>query len=235
MADTDWGLMDNSLALGAVLHGQDTGITPPSGGGSAVYGFNSIDGEIIGAVGRHTVIANNSPTASGARIQGAIKRLSSAQTTGFSPLFFVSATGTDVNDNGYLLGLEDAAPYRIVLRKGTIIGGIPQATDDEYLRRSSQQYQISDDLWHHIALAATVQPNGEVYLNVYENDLTTNDVTSPVWTAIDGMTQFVDNVTGINSGSAPFTGGGYVGFAFSVQEAIGSRAAFDHIQIRRQT
>jgi hypothetical protein len=233
MADSDWANLNNELTPAEVGKDTTASLTPPNGGGTHVYAFNSLDGTVTGAAGKYCLLANFAPTASGSWIAAALKRLSSASLTGFSPLLYIQATGNDVSDNAYLLGLENADPYRIVLRKGTIIGGIPQANDGEYLRRSSQQYQISDDLWHHIAVEAVRQPNGEVYLNCWENDLSVNPVTAPVWAAIDGMTQFIDDVPGINSGSAPY-GGGYCGFAFSVAEAVAVRAAFDHIQIRRQ-
>lgn len=233
MADSDWSNLNNSLTPAEVAHDVTASLTPPNGGGTHVYAYNSLSGTIVGASGKCCDIANFKPTAFGAWIAAALKRLSSASNTGFSPLLYIQATGNDTADNAYLLGLEDADPYRIVLRKGTIIGGIPQANDGEYLRRSSQQYQISDDLWHHIAVEAVKQPNGEIYLNCWQNDLSSNPVTAPVWTPIDGMTQFIDDVPGINSGTPPL-GGGYCGFSFSVAEAIAVRAAFDHIQIRRQ-
>jgi len=233
MADSDWGNLNNNLEPAEVAHDTTASLTPPNGGGTHVYAFNSLNGTVTGSAGKYCAIANFSPTAYGTWAAGAVKRLSSAQNTGFSPFLFVHASGNDVSDNAYLLGLEDADPYRIVLRKGSIIGGVPQANDGEYLRRSSQQYQISDDLWHHIAVEAVRQPNGEVYLNCWENDLASNPVTAPVWNPIDGMTQFIDDVPGINSGSAPYTAG-YCGFAFCVQEAIAVRAAFDHIQFKRQ-
>lgn len=234
MASTDWAALDNELGFADLAQDVTAGITPPNGGGTHVYALNCLDGTVTGAAGKYCLIGNFSPTSSGTWIAGAVKRLSSAQNTGFSPLLYIMATGHDVNDGGYLLGLEDADPYRIVLRKGTIIGGIPVAADGEYLRRSSAQYQISDDLWHHIALEAVEQPNGEIYLNCWESDLVAHAVTAPVWTAIPGMTQFIDDAVGINSGTLPHSGGGYCGFAMAVAEAIGTRSAFDHIQLRRQ-
>jgi len=233
MADSDWANLDSQLTGAEVGQDVTASLTPPNGGGTHVYAFNSLNGTVIGAAGKYCAIANFSPTAEGTWAAAAIKRLSSSQNTGFSPFLFIHASGYDTTDNAYLLGLEDADPYRIVLRKGSIIGGVPQANDGEYLRRSSQQYQISDDLWHHIAVEAVTQPNGEVYLNCWMNDLASNPVTAPSWVAIDGMTQFVDDVPGINSGSAPY-GAGYCGFAMAVQEAIAVRAAFDHIQFKRQ-
>jgi hypothetical protein len=235
MASSDWSDLDNQLAFASVAQAATTGLTPPSGGGTFTYAFNSLSGTVTGAAGKFCVLGNFHPTLSGTWIAGAVKRLAGSQNTGFSPFLFIQAPGYDVNDQAYILGLEDADPYRIVLRKGTIIDGVPAAdTTGTYLRRSSQQYQISDDLWHHLALECVEQPNGECYLNVWESDLAAHAVTAPSWTAIAGMAQFIDDAAGINSGSLPLSGGGYAGFACAVAEAIGVRAAFDHIQIRRQ-
>jgi hypothetical protein len=234
MAETDWAALDNELLSPDVAQTDTTGITPPNGGGASTFVFNSFTGTATGAAGRYTLIGNFSPMASGGASIGAVKRLPSAQATGFSPFLYLLARGHDVNDEAYLLGLEDADPYRIVLRKGQIISGVPAAVDGEYLRRSSQQYQLADGLWHHLAIEATEQANGEIYLNCWESDLLVHPVTAPSWQPIAGMSQYIDDAGGINSGSLPYSGGGYAGFGFAIQEAIGVRAAFDHLQFRRQ-
>ena len=192
-----------------------------------------MDSEAIGAVGLYCVIADFQPMQSGGRISGCIKRLPSGSNTGFSPLFFMSAGGKSVNDTAYILGLEDAEPYRIVLRKATILSGVPQAVDDNYLARSSRQYNASAGLWHHLRLDVIEQPSGDVTLEVAKNDLALHPCTSPVWESIDGMAQFVDDVAAINTGSAPLIGG-YVGFAAAYQQSIATRVGFDQIQILRQ-
>jgi len=234
MASDDWTELANVLSAGIVARGASGGFTPPNGGGTAVYVAHCLDGTVTGAVGSYCNLANYGPLASGGSIRACVKRLSSAANTGFSPFLYILAGGTDVADNAYLLGLEDRDPYRIVLRKGSILGGIPEATDGEYLRRSSDEYQISDDLWHHIRLDALVEPTGDVVLNVYESDLSTHACTAPSWSAITGMAQFVDDVAGVNSGSLPYTSG-YAGFASAHQEQISARVAWDHIQLLRQT
>lgn len=238
MGQSDWtDLTSTPLSAAAVARGVTAGITPPNGGGSFVYGYNSLDGTSTGVVGKTVNLANFIPTAAGGSIRGAVKRLSSTGTTGFSPFFIACAAGITTTDSAYLLGLEDADPYKIVLVKTTIVSGVN--TDDTAvttLRESSAEYQISDDEWHHIRLDVIVQDNGDVLLSVFENaNLAVNDVTAPVWTAVAGMTDYIDDRLQINTGSAPLTPGGYWGFAFAVQEAINRRAAFDAIAVYRAT
>jgi len=78
------------------------------------------------------------------------------------------------------------------------------------------------------------QANGEIYLNCWESDLVAHPVTAPSWVAIPGMAQYIDDAAGFNSGTLPYSGGGYCGMAMALSEAIGVAAAFDHIQFRRQ-
>jgi len=237
MGQNDWTDLTSILSAAAVARGVTAGITPPNGGGSFVFGFNSLDGTSIGAVGKYCSLANFIPTAAGGSIRGALKRLSSSANTGFSPFLIGCAAGVTVNDTAYLLGLQDEDPYKIVLVKSTIISGVN--TDDTAvttLRSSSAEYQISDDDWHHLRLDVIVQDNGDVLLSVFENaDLVTNDVTAPVWTAVAGMTDYIDDRLQINTGSAPLTPGGYWGFGYAVSEAINRRAAVDAIEVYRAT
>jgi len=99
MADSDWSNLNNSLAPAEVAHDTTASLTPPNGGGTHVYAYNSLNGTIVGASGKCCDIANFKPTASGAWIAAAMKRLSSASNTGFSPLLYIQATGNDTADN----------------------------------------------------------------------------------------------------------------------------------------
>jgi len=237
MGLADWQDLDGALTTADVRRGiANSGtITPPAGGGSFTYGFNSITGDATGAVGKFCILSGFDPTAGGGSIRGAIKRLSSIANTGFTPLLFFCAQGgpPSVNDEAYLLGLENADPFRIVLRKGSIVSGLP-ATDEEgstWLRRSSEQFTIADDLWFHLRLDALVEPNGDVLLKVFRSVIGgAVDVENPNWQPVTGMTDFVDDDLAINSGSAPLLAG-RGGFAFTVQEAINRRAAVDHVEI----
>lgn len=234
MSAEDWATLDDSLST--VEKGATSGYTPPNGGGSQVYAFNSMDASVIGAAGNRCVIADFTPMSSGGRISACIKRLPSGANTGFSPFIYLGSGGTSVNDTAYIMGLEDADPYRIVLMKATIIGGVPVASGTvgtDYLARSSDQFQMSSELWHHLRLDVIEQPGGDVTLEVAQNDLTVNPCTAPVWESIDGMAQFIDDAVGGNTGSLPLIGG-YAGFATAYQESIATRSAFDQVQILRQ-
>jgi hypothetical protein len=235
MGQNDWADLGSGLLTTAVARGVTAGITPPSGGGSFVYGYHSLDGTSTGAVGKSCGLSGYAPTSAGGSVRGALKRLSSTANTGFSPFLFGCAAGTSVNDSAYLLGLKDSDPYKIVLAKATIISGVDEDnTVVKILRESSDEYQISDDLWHQIRLDAIVQDNGDVLLKVYESDISSYAVTSPSWTAIAGMADYIDDALQINTGSDPL-GGGHWGFCFSVKEAINRRAAFDAIEVYRAT
>lgn len=236
MASADWTELNDSLASGSVVRGVSAGFTPPNGGGSFVYGFASQDTS-VGAVGSFVNLVDFAPMLKGGRVTGAIKRAPSGGPLDFSAFLFIGLGGTSVNDEGYLLGLSDADPSRIVLRKGAISGGLPDlapASGNGILRRSTTSVDIDADAWTHLRLDMIFNDVGDVRLQVFENDLAAHALgTAPTWTAIAGMTEFVDDALGVNSGSAPFTGG-YGGFAFRTSN-VTRRALFDHIEVRRQT
>lgn len=233
MASSDWGIMDNSLSTGVVDRGVTAGMTPPNGGGSFVYGFNSLS-NTAGAVGLYTAQVDFAPMAKGGRICGALKRGRSGSPTNFSPFLLIGAQASDVTASAYMLGLSDEDPSVIELRKGAMVGGLPAGavTDpptNGILRRSTTSF--ANNTYVHLRLDMVVNVNGDVILKVFQNDLA-NPVTAPVWTAVPGMADFVDDALGVNSGSEPFTSG-YAGFGFRTLD-ITRRAFFDHIQIARQ-
>lgn len=232
MAELDWTYLNDGLAIGSVDRGVTAGFTPPPGGGSFVFGFNSLDVS-IGAVGLFTNLASFAPTAKGARITGAMKRYPGGGSTGFAPMLFVGLQGPSVNDAGYLLGLGDGDPSRVTLRKGALSAGLPDVAPlgSGVLRRSTTTKAL--DEWVHLRLDMIVNLNGDVRLQVFENDLDANPLGSaPVWTAIAGMAEFVDDALGINSGSAPYTSG-RCGFGFRTSD-VTRRAFFDHLEVYRQ-
>lgn len=234
MAEADWTLLTDGLDIVTVERGVTSGITPPNGGGSFVHGFNSL---IVasGAVGLFANQVNFAPMAKGASVRGAVKRLPSGGPTGFSPFLYVGQQGASVNDSGYLLGLADGDPYHIVLKKGVLSTGVadlaPAPASNGVLLRSTATY--AQDTWHHLRLDMIVNLNGDVLLQCFENDLASNPLGgAPVWTAIAGMEEFVDDTLQINSGSAPFTSG-RGGFGFHTTD-VTRRAAFDHVELFRQ-
>lgn len=241
MAETDWTELSDDLDLASLDRGVTTGIARPNGGGDFVLGFNSLSAS-AGAAGYFTNQTNFAPTPAnkGGSIRGAIKRGNGGGATGFSPLLFIGAQGASVNDAAYLLGLEDNDPHRIVLRKATIVAGVPAAVAglDSVLRVSTPTF--AQNTWLHLRLDMIVNLSGDVILACWANDLDTNPVTAPVWEAIDGMDDFVDDSLGVNSTdagvaaafAAPFTSG-RMGFAFQTAD-VTRRGFFDHIEAIRQ-
>ncbi len=238
MGYADWGELSNSLTTAEIRRGV-TGAggdyAPPPGGGSFVYGWNSVDGTVTGAHGKFVDLTDFNPMTAGGSIRAALKRIGGAGNTGFSPFLFFGAQSSppDVNDQAYILGLEDADPYRIVLRKGLISEGVPEADDDNSLRRSSDQFQVGDDIWIHLRLDVIAQPNGDVTLQVFRNAFTGgHDVQNQSWAAIDGMAEITDDVLAALTGSEPLVGG-FSGYGFRIAESISRRAAADHIELLR--
>jgi hypothetical protein len=169
--------------------------------------------------------------AKGGSIRGCVQRGPSGGATGFSPFFFLCGQGNSVNDAAYLLGLSDDDPHRIVLRKGVLSSGIPNSEGPNVLLASGESFTLGT--WLHLRLDVIVNLNGDVVLRVFKNDLSTHPLgTAPAWQSIAGMADFIDDATGINSGSQPFTSG-RGGFGVMVND-VTRRAFFDHVELLRQ-
>lgn len=245
MAEADWTVFTDDLNIAALDRGVTTGIPRPNGGGSFVFGFNSLT-TAPGAAGYFTNQNNFAPTPAnkGGRITAAIQRGLSGGQEGFSPFLILQAQGPSMNDSAYMLGLQDDAPHRIAFRKGALVGGIPSAAPGTsgILRRGTTTYALGT--WLHLMFDAVVNLNGDVILKALQNDLNANPVSAPVWTPIPGLenaglvathgagTIFVDDALGVNSLSAPFTNG-RMGFGFQSQDTT-RRGFFDQIECKRQ-
>jgi hypothetical protein len=226
----DWTFLNNSLDKAAVNRGATAGITPPPGGGNFVYAFNST-ALVNGGTGLFCNLDDFAPMAKGGSIRGCVQRGPSGGATGFSPFIFLGCQGDSVNDRAYMLGLSDEDPYRIVLRKGTISVGIPDSEGEGVLLASGQSFNQA--VWLHIRLDMIVNMNGDVVLRVFSNDLSSRPLGEPPsWVEIQGMGNYLDDATGINSGSAPLLSG-RSGFAFAVKD-VTRRGFFDHIEVARQ-
>lgn len=246
MGSTNWTECDDDLDLASLDRGVTTSIARPNGGGAFVYGFNSL----VTAPGGAANFANQvgfAPTApnKGGSIRGAIQRGISAGEVGFSPYLFLLAQGPSMNDAAYILGLQDDSPYRIALRKGTLITGVPAGAvtpdgSNGLLGRSSGTYAPGQ--FHHLRLDAVVNLNGDVILKAFQSDLGNNPVTAPVWVPIPGLedptlvashgagTVFVDDSLSIHGGA--YTAG-RMGFGFACHD-VSRRGFFDHIEVIRQ-
>lgn len=231
MAEANWSLMTGGLSTGVVRRGVTAGTTPPNGGGTYTFGFNSV-AATAGSVALYTAQANFIPAASGGSITAALRRGPSASPTAYSSWLFIGAQGTALSDNAYMLGFSDNNPSTITLRKGALSEGIVDGEegDEGILRRGTTSYD--EGVWVHLRLDMIVNPSGDTILAVWENDLDSDDVTTPTWTAVAGMDDFIDDTLGVNSGSAPFASG-YMGYGFQV-EGLSRRAYFDHITCARQ-
>jgi hypothetical protein len=246
MGQADWHELSDALAAADLRRGVvfgTGGFTPPPGGGSFVFGYNSLS-DAKGAHGMYVDLTGFTPTgdglpppSGGGIVRGAVKRVASPGATGMSPMLFFCAQGSppSVNDFAYILGLSDADPYEIVLAKAPIYEGLVEAAENvRILRRSSAQYNLGDNLWHHLELEVIVEPDGDVLLKVQKNNLALHSVLAPVWEPVAGMDDFVDDNLYVNTGSAPLWGG-YCGWAFAADGSINRRGAFDAIQAYRVT
>lgn len=235
MAQADWTEMTGVLGTSIVDRGVTAGIARPNGGGSFLYGFNSLD-VTEGAVALFCNLTNFAPMAKGGSIRMAMKRGISGGPLNFSPYIFIGAASSAVSSVAYMLGLSDADPSRITLRKGTLIGGVPdgditQPPTNGILAHSSDT--ISKDTYVHLRLDVIVNTNGDVVLNCFRSDLVANAVTAPVWSPIPGLDQFIDDVLQVNTGSAPLLTG-RAGWGFYSKD-VSRRAYFDHAELLRQT
>jgi len=232
MSETDWTELTDGLDINVVDRGVTNGIARPPGGGSFLFGFNSLSTS-AGAVGFFTNQASFAPMAKGGSIRGVVQRGLSGGPTGFSPFLFLGAQGPSVNDLAYLLGLSDDDPHKIILKKGVIVSGIPAAATPGtgILRTSVSTFAPAAFL--HLRLDMVVNLNGDVLIDVFENDLSAQPLgTTPSWQPVSGMAQFIDDALGINTGSQPFTSG-RAGFGFQTED-VTRRSFFDHVEVFRQ-
>lgn len=233
MAESDWTVCSSSVSTSSLDRGVTHGIVAPNGGGAFVYGFNSL-AVVAGATALFANQTNFAPTPAnkGGSVRGAVKRGLSGGQIGFAPFLFIGLQGPDVSDVGYLLGLSDAEPHSIVLRKGALNVGIPDVAigTNGVLAKSSETFD--PDTWLHLRLDMIVNLTGDVILKAFRSDLVANVVGSPIWLPIPGLTDFIDDTLGINSGSPPFTSGRF-GFGMQISDAA-RRSFFDQIEVSRQ-
>ena len=238
MAELDFADLNDGLDVSEVDRGVTAGVDKPPGGGNFVFGFNSLvaaAGAVAKKVSPQTG-SNFDPLLKGGSIRGVVKRGASPGPIGWAPFLFIGHQGPNpgsVVDLSYMLGIEDAEPFRIVLRKATLDSGIPLADESNSLWRSSDTTGLAEDKFFHLRLDMVVNLNGDVVLKVFENDLTQQPLgVAPVWQAIGGMADFIDDALGINTGSQPFVSG-RMGFGCQFSDAS-RRAYFDHAEALKQ-
>ncbi len=229
MAEADWSYLNDGLPAATVDRGVTAGINRPPGGGTFLFGFNSL-ALATGAVALFVNLPGFAPMAKGASVRGGLQRGPGGGATGFAPFLFVCGQGTSVNDQAYLLGLSDDDPHRVVLRKGAAAGGVPPEGPGTLLQSGES---FAQGTWLHVRLDAIVNGNGDVVLAAFRNDLALHPLgTPPDWLPIPGMPPFIDDQLGINSGSQPLTSG-RGGFGFAVRD-VTRRGFFDHLELARQ-
>lgn len=230
MGLADWTFLNDGLDSAAVNRGATAGIQPPPGGGNFIYAFNST-ALVNGGVGLFCHLVDFAPMAKGGSIRGCVQRGPGGGPTGFSPFLFLGCQGDSVNDTAYMFGLSDEDPFRIVLRKGAVSVGIPHSDGDGVLLASGQSFRQA--VWLHLRLDMISNLNGDVVLRCFSNDLQSRPIGQPPnWVPIQGMAFYLDDHTGVNSGSLPLTSG-RGGFAFAVSD-VTRRGYFDHIELARQ-
>lgn len=227
MAESDWTFQANGLDASNVARGVSAGFTPPNGGGSYVFAFNSLT-NIAGAVAKATNQADFYPIAAGkgASVRGALQRNGLQEC---SKYLFALAQNTDISAPAYMLGLTgDEEPSHLALVKGTLNGGIP-SSGTEVLRLSTQTF--AQATWVHVRLDCIVKPHGDVALQIFASDLV-NPVTAPDWQPVAGMAEYIDDVLGVLTGSVPYEGG-YSGDGYHATQ-LGRYGFNDHVQVFRQ-
>lgn len=226
MAEADFGALTGSLATSLVDRGVSNGFTPPSGGGSWVHGWHSLQpDEGASALYYLTDPGDFAPLAKGARISCAMRRLTGVDAT---PFLFVDLEGNSVGDSGYLIGLaHDESPARLIVVKGPPSSGLPLASA---IVQSSASYAVTD--WLHIQVDIIRQPSDDVLIKVWENALGSYTVGSPTFVLVPGMEAFTDDNLGIATGSQPFLGG-YAGMGYFTK-STGRYAFADYFKLARQ-
>lgn len=236
MASADWTYASDILSSAACRRGVTNGIARPSGGGNFVFGLNSIT-NAAGVVSLYSAQANFAPLAKGGSVRGCMQRGPGGGVTRNAPFLIIGQQATSVNSLAYMLGLQDDDPSHIVLRKGLISEGLPAGSPGTaggiaagLLRRSVDPIDVGD--WIQLRLDMIVNTNGDVILKAYMSDLALYACTSPSWVAIPGLTDYVDDALGVNTGSLPLTSG-RVGFGMHTSD-VTRRAYFDQIEVFRQ-
>jgi hypothetical protein len=244
MGQGDWtSLGGGALSGSQVSQGVYSAGQKPNGGGQFTYGFNALQ-NVVGVAGIFDSDSPFSVMAYGGIISFAVMRQSGAFTTGFAPFAFIGSANGLASDFAYMLGLADSEPSQIVLRKGQLNGGLPNTAptlgigaqpNGCNMRQGSVQWP--HDTWVHLMMNVAVQADSSAVISVYQNDLTQNPVTAPVWNTIPGMLPVTDDALQINTGSAPLIPFGAAtskaGIACYVT-GISRIAQFDQFTLREQ-
>jgi hypothetical protein len=237
MGASNWTAVPGSAVPPNVAVGTSGALGVPNGGGSFVFGFNALVGG--GCAALRLTQASFAPTARGAIVSAAIRRIAGPDPAGSSVMLFASLGSDAVSAVGYLLGI--GAGGRLTLRKGRLDEGLPDVPvgASGVLARGTEVVPV--DAWRHLRLEVVVNVSGDSVINCYQSDLGAHPVTAPTWLPIPGMpphpagvpgTAFLDDTLGIASGSLPI-GPGRVGIGFCFTKPA-QGAAVDHFHAAKQ-
>lgn len=213
-----------AAAVGAPAH---------SGSNNFVHAFHSLQ-DVSGVAGYlYNAVASFNPIVAGKGGSFTIAMRKYTENQYYAPMI-AFLFGTNVaTSQAYVLGLSNSAPYQFVLRKGLLADGL-DPSDASVLRKSDESF--SDySLWHHLRLDVLINPNNDVRVNVYKNDLDVNDVDAPSWEAVPGMESYIDDAVGVLSGSVPLTGAKYAFFGHYNEQGAGNVSLLDQMTLGRQT
>ncbi len=235
MSAADWSFLTGILSAPNAARGVTSGPAKPTGGGTFVYGINTLTntpGGVALYASPQAPNTNFAPLSSGGDVSAAMNRAPGGGLTGWDAFVFIGLGGTALTDEGYLLGLSDGDPCHVELRKGSLALGLPDEAPNptginKILRRSTEVVVVGT--WMHLKLEMVANANGDVILNCYKN---LGNVTTPVWVAIAGMDSFTDDALGVATGELPYTSG-RVGFGATFSD-VTRRSYFDQIVVSKQ-
>lgn len=218
--------MAGNLDTSAVSYGKTTeaSFSPPEG--SECLGFHSLD-NVSGFTGLTLNVSGFNPIAGHkGGIFYAILKKQIPQYGGAPVVGFVDSPSAQ-GGSGYLLGLSEEAPSRIILRKGTLGSGM-SISGTGVLRLSDESFL--DATWVELALYLTVNLQGDIALRIRRRD----PVIAGTWSAVPGMADIVDDIIGKASGSVPVEGDFFPVFGHYNSGQSGRVSLFDYMRVSRQ-
>ena len=232
MSELNWQVLPGSSGEGGApfYTGTSAVFTPPPGGGDRTYTWRAADANVNGVHALYADVANYNPIPGnfGGSIRGALYRADGSSATDHSVFLFFQQQADNATATGYMVGLSPETSSHLVLVKGPLSAGIPTSAvkTDGVIARSTSTF--AQGAWVHVRLDVVVNPNGDVVLNTWTNNLDVNDVLTPVWTAVPEMSGIIDDAIGWNTGTPGLNVGGRLGFGYHAT-ASGTAGAVDHI------
>lgn len=241
MAQEDWTELTGSLTAPSVARVATPAIPPPPSDFDKAFVMHSRVAT-SGVLGYFVNEVDFAPAVGDQAIEGVLYRQPGPSGSGVSNFLFAALQGTDTTSSGYMIGLSDSNPSRIVLAKARPQDGLqnvaPDPDNNGILLRGTQDFAVAT--WVHVRLEIVVNANGDVFVKPLWSDLDLHLVTAPVWQTPEGMDGilvpaydgFLDDFAQTYSGSAPF-GSGRLGYGAKFTD-ISRIAAFDHVRVERE-